>query len=169
MSNYHNIKILKEFANAVYEGTKTFEVRKNDRDYKIKDIVIFTVVDSDGNFISDHPLNDKHYEITYILSGWGVEEGYVVFGIKPILPAIYTHDEAMLIIEMFEDILSANNIIIPSPEDDDRDHENMIGLYGSTYSDLLDSVEDNIIDLISRSGNISPIIEYEFSGNVWKE
>ena len=49
---------------------------------------------------------------------------------------IYTHDEAMLIVEMFEDILSEYNIHIPSPEDDEREPDNMVGLYGYTYSDV---------------------------------
>ena len=41
---------------------------------------------------------------------------------------IYTHDEAMLIVEMFEDVLSKYNISIPSDEDDEREEEKMVGL-----------------------------------------
>lgn len=55
--------------------------------------------------------------------------------------AIYTRDEAARIIEMFEDILVANGISVPSPEDNDRDPDDKLGLYGSVYSDLLDKVE----------------------------
>lgn len=29
-----------------------------------------------------HSINDKVYEITYVLNGWGIKNGYVVFGIK---------------------------------------------------------------------------------------
>ena len=62
---------------------------------------------------------------------------------------IYTHDEAMLIVEMFEDVLSKYNISIPSDEDDEREEDNMVGLYGSTYSDLFDSVEEKICQLLA--------------------
>lgn len=79
---------------------------------------------------------------------------------------IYTHDEAMLIVEMFEDVLSKYNISIPSDEDDEREEDNMVGLYGSTYSDLFDSVEENICSLLARCRRGEKIIENEFSGTV---
>ena len=81
----HKIKIKESFATAVYTGDKTFEVRRNDRGYQKGDLVKFTVLyDSDGLEMINHPLTGKAYEITYVLSGWGIEEGYCVFGIKPV-------------------------------------------------------------------------------------
>ena len=81
----HMIKIRESFANAVLRGDKTFEIRKNDRGYQKGDSVQFTVLyDSDGCEMIDHPLSKNLYEITYVLSGWGIEDGYVVFGIKRI-------------------------------------------------------------------------------------
>lgn len=81
----HNIKIRESFAEAVMRGDKTFEVRKNDRGYQKGDYVNFIVLyDSDGCEYVDHPLSKKHYEITYVLSGWGIEDGYCVFGIKQV-------------------------------------------------------------------------------------
>lgn len=56
---------------------------------------------------------------------------------------IYTHDEALLIVEVFEELLFRYNIRIPSKEDGDRDPVDL-GLYGSTYSNLLDDVENKI-------------------------
>lgn len=79
---------------------------------------------------------------------------------------IYTHDEAMLIVEMFEDILIQHNIKIPSPEDDERELDNDAALYGSTYSDLLDSVEDKLIEILKRHTLNTKVIRYEFSGTV---
>ena len=35
----HKLKILPNYFNAVKEREKTFEVRKNDRDYKVNDII----------------------------------------------------------------------------------------------------------------------------------
>ena len=31
-----------------------------------------------------HEVAYKTYEITYVISGWGLKEGYVAFGIKPV-------------------------------------------------------------------------------------
>lgn len=78
---------------------------------------------------------------------------------------IYTHDEAARIIELFEDILSEHDIHVPSPEDYEREPDNMIGLYGSTYSSLLDDTEDLIIDIITRTQKGFDVVEDEFSGN----
>ena len=47
---------------------------------------------------------------------------------------IFTRDEALQIVEMFEYVLDFYNIKIPSPEDDEREPDDNIGLYGSTYS-----------------------------------
>lgn len=79
---------------------------------------------------------------------------------------IYTHDEAMLIVEEFENVLNEYGIKVPSPEDDERDEESETGLYGSTYSDLLDAVEYMLIEILKRHSNDTEVIEYEFSGNI---
>lgn len=79
---------------------------------------------------------------------------------------IYTHDEAMRILELFEDVLEEYNITVPSPEDDDRDEDNSARLYGSVYSDLLDEVEDRLISLLDRHDKATPVIAGEFSGTV---
>ncbi len=77
--------------------------------------------------------------------------------------SIYTRDKATDIVGLFEDVLSRYDIHVPSPEDDEREDDNMIGLFGSTYSDLLDSVEDYIAGLLQDAGAISQIITDEFS------
>lgn len=84
---------------------------------------------------------------------------------------IYTRDEAARIVEMFENILVENEISIPSPEDDDRDPDDKLGLYGSVYSDLLDVVENVLIGIIIRRGphgdhikDLNEVITGEFSG-----
>ncbi len=79
---------------------------------------------------------------------------------------IYTHDEAALIVEEFETVLEKYGVKIPSPEDDGREEDNGATLYGSTYSDLLDSVEDMLIDLLNRRANGAPVVEYTFSGKI---
>lgn len=79
---------------------------------------------------------------------------------------IFTRDEAMQIIELFEDILSEYNIKVPSPEDDEREPDNDAGLYGSTYGNLLDSVEGRLIGLLDMHKPDVEVITDVFSGSV---
>lgn len=90
---------------------------------------------------------------------------------KKIFEPIYTRDEAARIVEMFENILVENEISIPSPEDDERDPDDKLGLYGSVYSDLLDGVENILIGIIIRRGphgdnvkDLNKVITGDFSG-----
>lgn len=78
----HYLKIREEFANDVLSGKKTFETRKNDRNYQVGDIVIFTVVDNGAASYAPHPLNGILYRITYVLAGWGLRSGFVAFSMK---------------------------------------------------------------------------------------
>ena len=66
----------------VYSGDKPYEMRYNDRGFKVGDWVHPRVVDENGTDI-EHPLNSMVYEITYV-SDFHCEEGYVTFGIKPV-------------------------------------------------------------------------------------
>lgn len=61
---------------------------------------------------------------------------------------INTREEAANIVEMFEDVLDRYNITVPSPEDEDRDPDNDARLFGSTYYELLDLVEEKLLHLL---------------------
>ena len=79
---------------------------------------------------------------------------------------IYTHDMAANIVDMFENVLDKYNIKVPSPEDDEREEDNDAKLYGSVYSDLLDSVENYIGEIIEEvCHNMTlTVVSGEFSG-----
>lgn len=77
----HEIKLDISFCDLVNDGIKTFEVRKNDKNYQIGDLVRFKPVGVCFHPV-EHPIKDKTYKITYVLSGWGIEEGFCVFAIK---------------------------------------------------------------------------------------
>ncbi len=77
---------------------------------------------------------------------------------------IYTHDKAAEIIEMFEALLIKNKICIPSPEDDERDPEDQIGLFGSVYSNLLDDIESELVNMLKVCKAGGEIITDQFSG-----
>lgn len=79
---------------------------------------------------------------------------------------IFTHDEAALIVELFESVLFQYSISVPSPEDDERGEDNDIGLYGSTYSDLLDMVEASLVSILERHSPGAEIVKDVFSGTV---
>ena len=79
----HEIKIQKEYADAVLSGEKNFEVRYNDRNYRKGDFVRFKVVD--GIYCVPHKLHNAEYIITYVLRSFaGLAQGYVAFGIKEV-------------------------------------------------------------------------------------
>ncbi len=75
----HELKLQQPFFDDVYYNRKKFEVRKNDRNYKVGDRLKLT------EFPSENPryvLKD----IEYILEGgqYGIEKDYVVLGLKEI-------------------------------------------------------------------------------------
>ena len=78
----HNIKIKSEFADEIVNKNKQFEIRLNDRMYQKGDEIVFKVIDENGNEFNSHRLNGKEYRITFVASGFGIENGYVVLGIK---------------------------------------------------------------------------------------
>ena len=77
----HTLKIKDRFYNDIEQGLKTFEVRKNDRNFKVGDLIKF--VNVNGEDFNNGEL--RIYEITYILTHEDYEpipEKYVVFSIK---------------------------------------------------------------------------------------
>ena len=83
----HKIKVLSSFVYPILHGEKTFEIRENDRGYQKGDIVEFEVVSdewTDKNRSVVQELQCRSYEITYVINGWGLKNGYVVFGISEV-------------------------------------------------------------------------------------
>lgn len=78
------LKFLEGFAEAVTNREKTFEVRENDRGYQKGDLIHFKVISKYGHEIHGHSLSEMVFEITYVLSGYGIKDGWVVFGIKEV-------------------------------------------------------------------------------------
>lgn len=77
----HHIKLNFHYADAVLSGQKNFEIRYNDRGYQRGDKVCFNVVDECGTTVC-HPLSRETFIITYLIHGFGLEQGWCVFGIK---------------------------------------------------------------------------------------
>lgn len=86
MPKKHELKILEDFADAVFYGDKTFEIRKNDRAFQKGDFIQFTAVTKVPLYLDkiEHPINREVYLITYVLSGFHIDPDYVVLGIRPL-------------------------------------------------------------------------------------
>lgn len=76
----HKIKIAPMYFEDLLRGIKTFELRKNDRDFKVGDTLIL------GEFRDgDYTGKEIKTEITYLLQDYtGLIEGYCILGIKMI-------------------------------------------------------------------------------------
>ena len=77
----HYLKIKPEYYKDVECGLKTFELRKNDRDFQVGDILMLIKLDDDGNE-TDQVTRVK---VTYILKDcpqYGLKDGYAILGIN---------------------------------------------------------------------------------------
>ncbi len=86
MSKIHKLKFAGvELCDAVYDGRKSYEIRVNDRDYEVGDIIEPIPCDEVGGLIL-HPLSKCRYEITFITHKWrnALSTGYCVFAIRKI-------------------------------------------------------------------------------------
>lgn len=75
----HELKTWPKYFSRIVEGSKTFEVRKNDRDFQVGDELVLMEFDPENNIYTG-----KSHKVTvsYILHGgdFGVKEGFVVMG-----------------------------------------------------------------------------------------
>lgn len=71
----------------IYDGNKRFEVRKNDRNYIVGNIVLLRETEySSQEMIEENlPLlytkRQLRFEITSITKGYGLQEGYIAFSL----------------------------------------------------------------------------------------
>lgn len=74
----HSLKLSKKYFDDLQNGVKTFEVRKNDRGYKIGDTLILNEIDENNKY-TGRVIKAK---ITYFFSLFGLATGYCVLGVK---------------------------------------------------------------------------------------
>jgi len=77
----HELKCWCKYFERIFYNQKTFEVRKNDRDFMVGDFIHLREWDNDKQEYTGRELT---LIITYILEGgqFGIEEGYCVMSIK---------------------------------------------------------------------------------------
>ena len=79
ISNIHKLKILPEYFEAIASRKKTFELRTDDRDYKVGDLLCLR--EWDGERYTGRELSA--IEIKYILRDcpeYGLADGYCILG-----------------------------------------------------------------------------------------
>lgn len=85
----HSLKISPAYFDAVKNRLKTFEIRKNDRDYKIGDTLTLSEWIPGTYEAGSFSGRRVNVAITYILSHDefpdGINEGYVVLGIVKVI------------------------------------------------------------------------------------
>lgn len=76
----HFLKCEKPYYQHCIDGIKPFEVRKNDRNFKMYENIALIEIDAEKEPTS----RSCNFQINYILQGerWGIKEGFVVLGIK---------------------------------------------------------------------------------------
>ena len=98
-SKLHTLKLSVDYCFDVSIGLKNFEIRKNDRDFKVGDYIEFLPVNAFGQTIEDdYNFSNKLYKITYILdNSTYLKKGYVALGIKEIKDEIilYSGEEVV--------------------------------------------------------------------------
>lgn len=84
----HRLKIMPEYFEAVVEGRKTFELRKDDRGYAVGDTLV--LCEWDGK---EYTGREYRCRIGYMLEGYtGLSPGYAVLGIAPANRSRYKND-----------------------------------------------------------------------------
>jgi len=81
----HCLKIKQCYLIHILEGIKTFEVRKNDRDFQVGDTIQFIPLEDDNYNCFSVRLTIPDYRINYILSDFGgLQQSHVCMAITPI-------------------------------------------------------------------------------------
>ena len=77
---YHDLKIERRWLERIHDGSKTSELRVNDRDFQVGDIIQFTV---DGDIYSE-----REYKVTHVLTSdvcQGLELSYCILSVVEVL------------------------------------------------------------------------------------
>ena len=76
----HDLKIWPEFFQPLLSGEKPFELRKDDRGFRAGDTLLLKEWTQRGGYTG----REVTAMVTYVLSGFGLKDGWVVMAIKPV-------------------------------------------------------------------------------------
>jgi len=80
----HQLKIKQCYLYHILEGTKTFEIRKNDRDFQVGDVIKFLPLEDENYNVYEVKSPIPDYRINYISSDFdGLQQNHVCMAITP--------------------------------------------------------------------------------------
>lgn len=90
----HDLKTLPSFYAAIADGSKTFEVRENDRDFAVGDKLVLSEYEPSAYGGGSYTGREIHCSVAYVLHGgrFGIAPNVVVMGIKEIEQSKREHD-----------------------------------------------------------------------------
>ena len=81
----HQLEIKQCYLCHILEGIRTFEVRKNDRDFQVGDTIRFLPMEDENYNAYELALPLPEYRINYILADFGgLQQNYICMAITPI-------------------------------------------------------------------------------------
>lgn len=86
----HRIKVQPPYMDALLDGSKTFEVRRNDRGYQRGDVLHLVEWETPTSTTpyGHHTGRGVKFQVSYVYAGdprfGGIEPGYVVLGLAPV-------------------------------------------------------------------------------------
>lgn len=81
----HKVEVSATEAERIVKAARGVVIlRNNDHQYQRGDLIAFTAMDKYCPSLHDtfNPINDQLYKVTYVYSGRGVEQGYVVVSVE---------------------------------------------------------------------------------------
>lgn len=98
--NVHELKVLPEFYASVEDGTMTFQVRRDDRNFEVGHHLRLREWSHERGFHNDVALEWQTREITYVLRGeqaltFGVQPGFCVLGLSPAMEMALCESESL--------------------------------------------------------------------------
>jgi len=110
----HELKTWPPFFADLLSGVKTFEVRYNDRNFQVGDLLVLQEMrpppPDESSYIPFYTGREIRGRITYVLPGnqFGIQDGYVVLGIRVMTPRTVLEDiltsHGQTIRELFEPV-----------------------------------------------------------------
>ena len=79
---YHRLKTFPPYFQALWNKTKTFEVRRNDRDFQVDDTLELREYDPEVNEYSGRWVRATVVYMLTQIDVDGIEEGYCVLGLE---------------------------------------------------------------------------------------
>lgn len=79
----HQLKVWSEYMDDLLNGSKTFELRYNDRDFQVGDSLLLIEYDKENKKYLNREFKVR---ITYVLDNSvfdALKDGYVIMGLKP--------------------------------------------------------------------------------------